>query len=222
MVCLVRQFPVPGNTRPTQTGKCLPGSARSSLAGAAVKVKLDVTLKVSKRGHWVASGYQKASVATTTAIFQNIAAKCRPGSRPAHTARRSSCQASTGQRWLQRPVLPAATSPIIADVVVNVQHFRYVAAKVELELAKGVLAEYSHRPGFWPSRTLNGSVRDRHEARNPKPDIGKPANLPICDRRESLAKRVPESPKSAEWRGRQPVVQYSAKCRKNTRTGRFV
>jgi hypothetical protein len=117
---------------PTYPGRQMPaGSARLSLAGAAVKIKLDVTLKVSKRGHWVAGGYQKASVATTTAIFQNITAKCHPGSWPAHTARRSSRQAPTGQRWLQRQVLPAATSPIIADAVVNVQYSRYVAAKVE-------------------------------------------------------------------------------------------
>jgi hypothetical protein len=32
----------------------------------------------------------------------------------------------------------------------------------------GVPAGYSHPPGFWPSRTLSASTRDRPEAQNPR------------------------------------------------------
>jgi hypothetical protein len=60
--------PVPGNTQPIQAGASCLVVHGCLLAGAAVEIQLDVTLKVSKRGHWVASGYQKASVTTTTAI----------------------------------------------------------------------------------------------------------------------------------------------------------
>jgi hypothetical protein len=59
----IRQHP------PTQPGACLAGNMRLSLAGIAIKIELDVTLKVSKCSHETVRRTQKASVATTTATF---------------------------------------------------------------------------------------------------------------------------------------------------------